>query len=534
VTDSRLTIVRHGAEAPPPVPGDTVITTDELKSWVRSGRLLANLGGFDEVRLLSDRVDALGRPLPAALAARLMSRGVCDATDTAGGRRALTMGLLARWAVDAAREPFQRRAFMAGIERDVAELEHAATSRPQPGARLHAQLPPLYLRADLSFGVKAGGSIGHTAGVINHLGDAAGPPIVVTSDRVPTVSPSIEAHTIAPEESFWNYQELPSFVMNRTVLRTVEGAMRARVPALIYQRYTVNGYAAVTLARRWRVPLVTEYNGSEVWVARHWGRPLRYEDLSARIERLNLKAAHLVSVVSKPLAEEVAALGVEPSRILVNPNGVEPSVYRPDIDATVIRSRLQLERHVVIGFIGTFGPWHGAEVLAEAVVAMLQADPGMRSRVRVLWIGDGGALPRVREILASGGAMGESVFTGLVPQAEGPQYLAACDIFASPHVPNPDGSRFFGSPTKLFEYMAMGRGIVASALDQIADVLDEDQTALLVPPGDRRALAAALHRLVEDEPLRTRLGARARRVVLERHTWREHVRRIIDALRASL
>jgi glycosyltransferase involved in cell wall biosynthesis len=282
------------------------------------------------------------------------------------------------------------------------------------------------------------------------------------------------------------------------------------------------------------VPLVTEYNGSEVWVARHWGRPLRYDALSARIERLNLKAAHLVSVVSQPLADEVRAIGVAPSRIIVNPNGVEPDTYRPDLDATVMRRRFGLEGRVVIGFIGTFGPWHGAEVLAEAVVALLKAQPTLRDRVRVLWIGDGGSLPRVREILSSGGALGESLFSGLVPQGEGPQYLAACDIFASPHVPNPDGSPFFGSPTKLFEYMSMGRGIVASALDQIAEVLADGRTALMVPPGDRDALAHALMRLVVDDALRTRLGGEARRAVLERYSWREHVRRTVEALKANL
>jgi len=532
VTSSRLTIVRHGAPAPPPAPGETVITTDELKSWIRSGRLLSSFRAYDEVRLLSDRVDALGRPLPAAFAARLLSRSACYAADAAGNRRPLTAGTIGRWAAQAALEPFQRASFVGGVEREVAQLEAEASDGVQAPVTLDLRLPPLYLRADLSFGVKAGGSIGHTAGVINHLGDFAAAPIAVTSDPVPTVSPGIESHTITPDEAFWNFQELPSFVMNHTVTRAVSAAVGTRVPSFVYQRYTINGFAAVQLARRWRVPLVTEYNGSEVWVARHWGRPLRYEALSARIERVNLRAAHLVSVVSRPLADEVQALGVDPARILVNPNGVEPEVYRPDVDAGEVRRRYGLEGRVVIGFIGTFGPWHGAEVLAQAFTALLGSHPALRDRVRLLWIGDGAALPRVREILAEGGALDESVFTGLVPQPDGPRHLAACDIFVSPHVPNADGSPFFGSPTKLFEYMAMGRGIVASSLDQIAEILEDGRTAVMVPPADVAALAAALLRLVNDAPLRQRLGGEARRVALDRHTWREHVRRTVDALQA--
>jgi hypothetical protein len=52
-----------------------------------------------------------------------------------------------------------------------------------------------------------------------------------------------------------------------------------------------------------------------------------------------------------------------------------------------------------------------------------------------------------------------------------PAYLDACDILASPHVPSIDESEFFGSPTKLFEYLAMEKGIVASRLGQVGEVI---------------------------------------------------------------
>jgi glycosyltransferase involved in cell wall biosynthesis len=153
--------------------------------------------------------------------------------------------------------------------------------------------------------------------------------------------------------------------------------------------------------------------------------------------------------------------------------------------------------------------------------------------VRLLMIGAGATMAEVKRILAEGGALDATAFTGLVPQEQGPAHLAACDVLVSPHVPNPDGTPFFGSPTKLFEYMAMGRGIVASDLDQIGEVLEHNRTALLVPPGDADALASAVARLSEDRPLRECLGAEARRVVLERHTWRAHTQRTIDSLRQA-
>jgi glycosyltransferase involved in cell wall biosynthesis len=110
--------------------------------------------------------------------------------------------------------------------------------------------------------------------------------------------------------------------------------------------------------------------------------------------------------------------------------------------------------------------------------------------------------------------------------------LDACDILVAPHVPLADGSEFFGSPTKIFEYMAMGKGIVASRLGQIGEVLVDGETALLVQPGDVEELRAAILRLVESEELRKRLGTRAREVAKRDHTWVRNAKRVLDAYKS--
>jgi glycosyltransferase involved in cell wall biosynthesis len=215
----------------------------------------------------------------------------------------------------------------------------------------------------------------------------------------------------------------------------------------------------------------------------------------------------------------------------VNANGVDTERYRPDVDGRPVRRQYGLDDSIVVGFIGTFGPWHGAEVLARAFTALLKRDPAMSARL--LMVGDGANAAEVRRILHEGGAGDRASLTGIVPQEEGPAYLAACDVLVSPHVSNPDGTPFFGSPTKLFEYMAMGKAIVASDLDQIGEVLAHDRDAWLVPPGDVSRLADGIERLVRDADLRARLGANARRKALADHTWRQHTRRTIGRLQAS-
>jgi glycosyltransferase involved in cell wall biosynthesis len=119
---------------------------------------------------------------------------------------------------------------------------------------------------------------------------------------------------------------------------------------------------------------------------------------------------------------------------------------------------------------------------------------------------------------------------GLVAHERALRLLSACDVCVSPHVPNADGSRFFGSPTKLFEYMGLGKAIVASDLEQIGAVIEHGRSGLLHPPGDVATAAAAIRRLLEDPALGARLGDAALARAHERFSWTAHARRTLDAL----
>jgi glycosyltransferase involved in cell wall biosynthesis len=182
------------------------------------------------------------------------------------------------------------------------------------------------------------------------------------------------------------------------------------------------------------------------------------------------------------------------------------------------------ENDVVIGFVGTFGPWHGGPVLARAFCSIASELP----QVRLLLVGDGPEFQATREELASRGLEGRAVFVGRVLPRDVPRYLDACDLLASPHIPLAGGAEFFGSPTKLFEYMAAGKAIVASELGQIADVLEHGSSGWLVSPGDANGLAAALRKLATAPELREKLGATARRHAAD-HSWLKNADRIIHA-----
>lgn len=524
-----ITLLRDVAGWPEAGKLPHVLTFQVLKDQIVQGKGFAHILAYRRAKLLTHRFDLLSKPLNTAILLRLLSFGDCTIQDEAGFEKRVGAPLLARLLVQFLSDAFSKHRLLREVGSEVESLSEWTKQRPSKQA-LRLSASPLYLRTDLTYGLRSGGSVGHVAGLVNQLGRFTSPPIFVTTDRIPTVDKAVETHVLRPIGRFRDFRELPSIEFNLGLDQRVVNLLGSRSPAFVYQRYSLNNYTGVKLARRCNVPFVLEYNGSEIWVARNWGNALKYEELSARIQSLNLAAADLVVVVSKAIREELVGQGVDSAKILVNPNGVDPDRYTPAVDGTAVRRRYGLEGKTVLGFIGTFGRWHGAEVLAEAFRQLLKVQPECRASVRLLMIGDGVMMPEVKRRLANSEAEAATIFTGLVPQEQGPEHLAACDILVSPHVPNPDGTPFFGSPTKLFEYMAMGKGIVASDLDQIGEVLSHELTAVLVRPADVKSLCEGMIVLIEDKERRARLGMAARQEVAARYSWDAHTARIMDKL----
>jgi glycosyltransferase involved in cell wall biosynthesis len=494
------------------------------------------LRGAAEVRALADplvievpRLAAAPYPDVADAILALQGRKAWSWQDACGETRD-GRGLLAAAAGlggDALALPFQLATHLARARRCAGLGRRPRRARPERGG--------LYLRMDHLFDLASGGSVAHTAGVINALRALVPSLSVVSTDRLAMVEPDQNFHIVTPRyRAGRNVPLVPTLTYSSEVVRWwLESGLPC--PGFIYGRYSTGNYAGPELSRRLGVPYVCEYNGSALWIARNWdGKPLRFERVFRAVEDANLLGADLIVAVSEASKSELVERGYPAGRILVNPNGVDPEVYRPDLPAGPVRERLGIGHdEIVIGFIGTFGRWHGAEVLADAFGRLLARRPELRPALRLLLIGDGMTMPETRAALEQRGAINRAVLTGVISQADGPDFLAACDILASPHVPNRDASRFFGSPTKLFEYMAMGRAIVASDLEQIGELMEHERTALLVPPGDADALAAALERVATSAGLRRRLGQASRAVAVERYSWLEHTRRILVRLVAD-
>jgi len=404
----------------------------------------------------------------------------------------------------------------------------------------------LYLKPALSFGRLVGGSVGHIAGVANALSRAGKEVRLAASTEQPLVSANVRQVTIKPPALAAYPHELNRFRYHRKYLREVRQQVTEFKPDFVYQRYSLDDMSGILLRQSLGIPLILEFNGSETWIQRHWGEALHFHSLAERIELANLRFADLVVVVSEEIRRQVCALGIPERRVLFYPNCVDSSMFDPDRFDSESVQRIRRELGVapeadLFTFVGTFGPWHGTEVLATAIRHLADHERAFLAahRVHFLLVGDGQYGEKIRSILKGLACVS---LPGYRPQDEAPAILAASDFCLSPHVPNPDGSPFFGSPTKLFEYMAMAKPIVASDLDQIGWVLRgwkptdpapplSDRTAaaaILVEPGDVNSLIQGIQAAINlDRADRVQLGQRARKLVMESFTWDQNVRAVL-------
>lgn len=398
----------------------------------------------------------------------------------------------------------------------------------------------VYLRTDYWAKISSGGSYGHTCHVANELAKVSADFTCFMAHRYSLLD-EMGLRQIVVRPPFEECAEQSLLLANEHFYIQLRAAMEALAPAYIYERAVLGNFVGARLARELDIPYLLEYNGSEISMNKSFGSGgYVHEADFLRIEEAAFRQASAISVISEHVKADVVARGIDPAKVLLNPNGVDLNHYYPPApeDKLSIRSSLGFKpEDRVVGFIGTFGGWHGIDTLAEALPRICEREPG----TRFLLIGDGYKKPLIDEAINRHRLWARVHCTGNVRQQEGARLLKVCDIFVSPHNAHMVDSRFFGSPTKIFEYMGMGAGIVASDLEQIGEVLSPAlrpheidqvpeigaQRAILCRPGNLNEFVEAVVFLCQRPDIAEALGRNARKAAEDEFAWPHHVQRLL-------
>ncbi len=285
------------------------------------------------------------------------------------------------------------------------------------------------------------------------------------------------------------------------------------------------GLASVLL--RWlRVRVVYESHGLAPVVSEELPRLLGKPALApspAKIQRLDRRErqvwaeASAYVAITRTLADELGRRYGHRDGVFVVPDGAFPIDVTPPAPTS---------SRPLAAYAGHLYPWKGVDVFVGA----LALAPGIDGLVIGGHPGEAD-LTRVRALAQELGVASRLEMTGLVPPAAVASRLAAAAMLVLPNTASAVSDRYT-SPLKLFEYLQLGRAIVASDLAAIREVLVHEETGLLVPPGDPAALAAALQRLAADPSLAARLGAAARGRAAD-FTWAARAARLETALVAA-
>lgn len=300
--------------------------------------------------------------------------------------------------------------------------------------------------------------------------------------------------------------------------RAIEGhlvALHTKAPFdMIYERYSLWSAAGVRAARRLGIPIAIEVNAPLIDEQRAF-RELACEVEALKIETEVLQGATLLAAVSDQVGAWLKRRGAPPDAIKMIGNAVDTAMFHPDI----VASAPVPERAFCVGFTGSLKNWHGVDTLLRAFRTLRRDVP----EAHLLIAGDGPKKGWVEGFVAGADLQGAVTLTGWVDHHALPPLIARMDVATAPY---PASEDHYFSPLKLYEYLAMGRPVVASDIGQTSGLLTGSDAACLLPPGDADALADCLRQLARDPARRARMAA-ASAAEGGRHDWKDNARAVL-------
>ena len=324
---------------------------------------------------------------------------------------------------------------------------------------------------------------------------------------------------------------IDNWTFNRTLSK-----MAGTVKADVYESHTVSGYGIQKALKKRgaKVPFITTVHGV---LADEYAQAQLRGNMStrakaanffmkrlARIEAESARNATLIVTISKYSQKKIVEFyGVDPKKIRLVPNGVDPERFRPTVEGCEqLRLRIGAGNRQTVLFVGRLIPRKGLRYLVEAAKQVVKE----RNETLFVIVGDGPLRNRLVAAVEQANLAGNFAFLGDVSEADLPAVYGCADVFAFPSIQE-------GQGIALLEAQASAKPVVAFNVSGVTEAVVDKETGLLVEPnvGD---LAQAVLRLLSDASLRQKMGASGREYVLREFTWDICAQKMLGAYREAL
>ncbi len=241
--------------------------------------------------------------------------------------------------------------------------------------------------------------------------------------------------------------------------------------------------------------------------------PLILELIGPRYSEYSFKSAKKILAYTKTIMHDP----VSPEKLEIVTAAVNTELFKPDPEGGLrTRSLHGILDAPIIGYVGTFADWHGVDHIVEASKGVLRKFPTARFLMVGPYFEQFKKKSQIKDVDHA------FIFTGSVSYTSIPEYINAADILLAPYDPNQSSLRRMygiGSPLKVFEYMACGKPVVATAIDPITNVVEDGKTGILIPSGKPGALQEAIISLLENPTFAQRMGKNALEKAKHSYSW---------------
>lgn len=289
-----------------------------------------------------------------------------------------------------------------------------------------------------------------------------------------------------------------------------------------YVRYKWSNLPMLFVARLLRYRVVTQVDDIQFGKGYISDLPLIF-DYFKRFSAIAMgRLSHrMLAVTPQIKALLTGDFHVPETRVAVLPNGVDTEAVLPIPRVEALR-RTGLDEHLrYLLFCGRFAPWVDFDIMLNALALLVQRRPD----VRLLLLGDGQERPRVEQLAEELGVQDKVLVLGFIADRAKVVDLmgvATVTLMAHRHF---YVDRIGVSPTKLAEYMAAGRAIIAKDVPGVKEALQSSGAGLIVSD-DPQDMASAIETLLEGDRADV-IGAVGRRAAEEGYTWSSVIARTL-------